>query len=94
MTTNVPFNKMNKNNSRPQIDCPHCKTTKLKIRSSEQTHPLLKSIWLTCPNLFCGFTCGGHIEITHTCSPSSTPDPNIKLPTLLEIKAANDDTRE
>lgn len=85
------YNKINKNNSRPQITCPHCKSTNLKIRSSEQRHPLLKDVWLTCPNLFCGFTCGGHIEITHTISPSAAPDPKIHIPTLLELKSANDE---
>lgn len=88
------YNTINKNNSRPQIICPHCKSNNLKIRSSEQRHPLLKDVWLTCPNLFCGFTCGGHIEITHTISPSASPDAKIHIPTLLEIKAANDEKRE
>jgi len=75
------YNKINKNNSRPQLVCPHCKVTNLKIRSSEQRHPLLKDVWLTCPNLFCGFTCGGHIEKIH-------------IPTLLELKSANDENWE
>ena len=92
--TALSYNKINKNNSRPQIKCPHCKSTNLKIRTSEQRHPLLKEIWLTCPNLFCGFTCRGHIEITHTISPSASPDPEIYIPTLLQLQAANDDMRE
>lgn len=81
-----------KNNSRPQILCPHCQLVNLKIRSSEQKHSLLKVINLQCPNLFCGFSCGGNIEITHTISPSASPNPNIALLTLkeiMELKASN-----
>ncbi|MEB3754705.1 ogr/Delta-like zinc finger family protein [Acinetobacter sp. MD2(2019)] len=91
-TTN--YNKVNKNNSRPQILCPHCKKNLLKIRSSQQVHPLLKDIWLSCPNIFCAFTAKGHIEITHTCSASATPDPKIYLPTFLEMRASNDENPE
>ena len=32
-----------------------------------------------------------HIEITHTISPSAAPDPKIHIPTLLELKATNDE---
>lgn len=81
------YNTLNKNNARPQIMCPHCKKTNLKIRSSEQRHPLLKDIWLACPNFLCGFTCRGHIEITHSISPSATPDPSIFIPTFQQILA-------
>ena len=79
--------------ARPQLLCPHCKATNLRIRSSEQKHSLLKSIFLQCPNIFCSFTCGGNIEITHEISPSAIPNPEIKLITLKELalrKAAND----
>ncbi|WP_228146954.1 ogr/Delta-like zinc finger family protein [Acinetobacter sp. ANC 4204] len=92
--TAVCFNKINKNNSRPKLVCPHCKTTVLKIRTSEQKHPLLKEIRLQCPNLSCSFSCVGHIELIYTLSPSATPDPSVQLPTiqeLKELKAANDE---
>ena len=94
MQQNLEYNKINKNNGRPQILCPHCQVSKLRIRSSEQNHPLLKVLWLQCPNLLCGFTCGGHIELTHTISPSATPNSSIYLPTLKQLqqlKAANDE---
>ena len=97
MSQNLQYNKINKNNGRPQMPCPHCQATTLRIRSSQQNHPLLKKIWLQCPNLMCGFTCGGHIEITHTISPSAMPNPSIHLPTLKELmehKAANDEENE
>ena len=74
--------------ARPQILCPHCRLANLRIRSSEQVHPLLKKIWLQCDNLHCGFTCGGNIEITYQISPSVIPNCNIRLQTLDEIKAA------
>ena len=72
--------------SRPQMLCPHCQAANLKIRSSEPKHPFLKVIWLQCPNHFCGFTCGGNIEITHTVSPSAMPNPDVQLPTLKQIQ--------
>ena len=86
-----------KETSRPQLLCPHCQLTNVKIRSSEQDHLLLKKIWFQCKNILCGFTCGGNIEITHTISPSATPDRSIYLPTLKELsklKAANDGFEE
>ena len=86
-----------KNNARPQLLCPHCTATNLRIRSSNQKHPLLKTIFLQCPNIYCGFTCSGNIEITHEISPSALPNPEVKLMTLKEItgrKAANDENME
>lgn len=80
--------------ARPQLLCPHCAANNLRIRSSNQKHPLLKTIFLQCPNIYCGFTCSGNIEITHEISPSAMPNPEIKLMTLKEItgrKAANDE---
>ena len=84
-------------NSRPQLKCPHCEKVNLKIRHSEQRHPLLKAIWFQCPNLFCGFTGGGNLEITHQISPSAIPNAEVSLMTfkaLTERKAANDDNLE
>lgn len=95
--TAVSFNKTNADSSRPRMICPHCKVTNLKIRSSEQKHPLLKEIRLQCPNILCSFSCVGNIELTYVISPSATPDPSIQLPTiqeLKELKAANDDCIE
>jgi hypothetical protein len=43
------------------------------------------------------FSCVGNIELTYVISPSATPDPSIRLPTiqeLKELKAANDDCIE
>ncbi|WP_336032979.1 ogr/Delta-like zinc finger family protein [Acinetobacter bereziniae] len=84
--------KINKSSSRPQLLYPHCQSTNLRIRSSEQNHPLLKNIWLRCPNLFCGSTCGGNIEITHQISPSATPNPSFNEVILLKV--ANDENME
>lgn len=79
--------------SKRQFKCPHC-VSALAIRSSREEHAILKTLWFQCSNVHCGFTCGGHIEITHTISPSAIPNPSIQLPTLkelLELKAANDE---
>ena len=86
-----------KGNSRPQIPCPHCKDSNLKIRSSLQKHPLLKEIRMQCPNIACSFSCVGNIELSYTISPSAIPDPQIRLPTIQELqerKAANNDCME
>ena len=86
-----------KTTARPQLLCPHCTATNLRIRSSEQRHSLLKTIFLQCPNIYCGFTCGGNIEITHEISPSARPNLDIKLQTLKELagrKVANDENIE
>lgn len=86
-----------KNNARPQLLCPHCTANNLRIRSSNQKHPLLKTIFLQCPNIYCGFTCSGNIEITHEISPSAAPNPEVNLMTLKEItgrKAVNDENME
>ncbi len=64
-----------------QLYCPHC-SAKLTIRSSKQQHVLLRSIWLQCSNVMCGFTGAGIIEITHQISPSSQKNPDINLKKL------------
>ncbi|ELO6156185.1 ogr/Delta-like zinc finger family protein [Escherichia coli] len=92
--TAISYNTINKNNSRPKMVCPHCKTSVLKIRTSEQKHALLKEIRLQCPNLTCSFSCVGNIELIYTLSPSAMPDPSIQLPTIQQLKerkAANDE---
>lgn len=84
-----------KTTARPQLLCPHCRATNLQIRSSTYEHPLLKTIFLQCRNVLCGFTCRGNIEITHEISPSAMPNPDVKIMTLKEMaerKAANDET--
>jgi len=86
-----------KTTARPQLLCPHCKATNLQIRSSTYEHPLLKTIFLQCRNVLCGFTCSGKIEITHEISPSAQPNLDIKLKTFKELterKAANDESHE
>lgn len=86
-----------KTTARPQLLCPHCKAANLQIRSSIQEHILLKTLFLQCRNVHCGFTGRGNIEITHEISPSAIPDCNVKLRTFKELtsrQAANDDAVE
>ena len=88
---------MNDLAARPQILCPHCKTANLRIRSSQQHHLLLKRLWLQCPNLECGFTCGGNLEITHQLSPSAVPNLNVQQQldqNEAARKAANEDYKD
>lgn len=86
-----------KTTARPQLLCPHCKAANLQIRSSIQEHILLKTLFLQCRNVLCGFTGRGNIEITHEISPSAVPDCNVNLRTFKELtsrQAANDDLVE
>jgi hypothetical protein len=83
-----------KTTARPQLLCPHCKAANLQIRSSIQEHILLKTLFLQCRNVHCGFTGRGNIEITHEISPSAIPDANVNLRTFKELtsrQAANDE---
>lgn len=83
-----------KTSARPQLLCPHCKESNLQIRSSIYEHPLLKTIFLQCKNVLCGFTCSGKIEITHEISPSALHNASIQLKTFKELSqrnAANDE---
>ena len=83
-----------KTTARPQLLCPHCKAANLQIRSSIQEHILLKTLFLQCRNIHCGFTGRGNIEITHEISPSAIPDANVNLRTFKELttrQAANDE---
>ena len=86
-----------KTTARPQLLCPHCKAANLQIRSSIQEHILLKTLFLQCRIVLCGFTGRGNIEITHEISPSAVPDCNVNLRTFKELtsrQAANDDLVE
>lgn len=86
-----------KTTARPQLLCPHCKAANLQIRSSIQEHILLKTLFLQCRNVLCGFTGRGNIEITHEISPSAVPDCNVNIRTFKELtsrQAANDDLVE
>ena len=61
------------------MPCPHCHGP-ARVRTSELPHPLMKKLTYQCQNVACGHTFVGHLEITHTLSPSATPNPAIDLP--------------
>lgn len=70
----------------PRNRCPHC-DSKLKIRSSNREHPLIKSIYGQCQNLECGATYKGIQEWTVQLSPSALPHSNIaKQLTQIDIQ--------
>lgn len=59
--------------------CPHCLQKSLIVRSSSQECPTLRSLWVQCKNVDCGFTGRGYTEITHEISPSAIPNHSIQL---------------
>lgn len=61
------------------LTCPHCLQKSLIVRSSAQECPTLRSLWVQCKNVNCGFTGRGYTEITHEISPSATPNHQIQL---------------
>lgn len=63
----------------PGMSCPHCKSP-ARARTSTQLSPLFREVTYTCLNTDCGhvFVCG--LEAIRTLSPSSIPDPEIRLP--------------
>ncbi len=65
--------------SRYKLICPHCKHS-MRVRNSVYMHDLMRNVYFECQNITCGATFKGHMEITHTLSPATEPNPNIDLP--------------
>ncbi|MCV6588301.1 MAG: ogr/Delta-like zinc finger family protein [Marinobacterium sp.] len=63
----------------PRNKCPHCGHA-MQIRNSNSEHPLMRAMYLQCTNIICGATFRGNLELTHTLSPSASPNPDINLP--------------
>lgn len=61
------------------LNCPHCRQSTLRIRSSQQEHPTLRRIWVQCTNVHCGFTGSGYTEITHEISAPAYVNREVKL---------------
>ncbi len=64
---------------KPQNLCPHCNHPSW-LKSSRQVTPTYRTIYFQCRNVECGHTYAAELVITHTLSPSATPNPQIKLP--------------
>ena len=62
-----------------KMACPHCQA-RIRIRSSEGLHELMRTAYIQCQNEACGFTATAIFEITAELSPSAMPNASIKLP--------------
>lgn len=67
--------------------CPDCGGPLLR-RTSTQKHALLRVVTLRCDNDECGASFTAHEEIVYRLSPSSSPNPDIHLPSRAERMAA------
>jgi len=59
--------------------CPHC-SSDCVIRDSEQLSDLVRRIKFACTDPDCGHTFKATLEVTHSLSASSKPNPTIRLP--------------
>ena len=62
-----------------KLVCSHCYAA-VRVRTSEGSHLLLRTLYLECTNLASGATYRGQVEVTHQLSPSGTPNPAVQLP--------------
>lgn len=61
-----------------KLACPHC-AARIRIRSSEGLHPLIRTLYIQCTSEACGWTGVASLEITHELSASSQENPQIQL---------------
>lgn len=66
------------NKESTRLPCPHCKWPSV-IRTSEQMSVLTRRAVYCCVNAECGHTFVANTEVSHTLSPSATPDPSVNL---------------
>lgn len=79
------------------IACPHCQSS-CGISSSRGQTPLIRDIYYACKNVECGHTFLAQLVIVKTISPSSNPDPRLRIPIApppifknRPLRPANDD---
>lgn len=65
--------------------CPHC-DGKLKIRNSDQQHPLMRKVYVRCMNEACSFAAIGRFELDYELCPSQMPRADITLPSAPSIE--------
>lgn len=83
-----------------KLACPHC-VQRIRIRSSEGLHQLMRTLYIQCTNEACGWTGVASLEITHELSASGQENPQIQLeqaPMAVRRKAltsaSNDDQND
>lgn len=58
--------------------CPHCETL-AAVRTSRSITRISTEFRFQCPNVECGHTFVGLLEVTHTISPPASPHPEVNL---------------
>lgn len=82
----VPIKKWKGTNKEAmRLPCPHCQCPSV-IRTSDQMSRLTRQYMFCCVNAECGHTFVGMLEISHTLSPSATPDPSVNLPLSSHVR--------
>lgn len=62
-----------------RLVCPHC-ASRMRIRTSEGIHPLMRVAYLQCTQEPCGWTARAEFTITHEMSASGVPNPAVNIP--------------
>ncbi|AKX51735.1 transcriptional regulator [Thiopseudomonas alkaliphila] len=62
-----------------RLVCPHCHS-RMRIRTSEGMHILLRVAYMQCTNEACSWSARGEFLITHEMGPSGMPNPDVDLP--------------
>lgn len=68
-----------------RMRCPHCKSI-ATIRSSYEVSDLTRESFMACRNTACGHTFAAITEIHRTLSPSSIPNPKVRLPLSVHVR--------
>lgn len=68
-----------------KVRCPHC-SSDANVRNSKQVTDQYKELTFACSNVECGFVWVATISPVRTLSPSSIPNPEIRIPLSPHIK--------
>ncbi|WP_417442100.1 ogr/Delta-like zinc finger family protein [Idiomarina sp.] len=66
--------------------CPHCGGI-ATVRTSKSISPLVTQRYYVCKNHLCGHTYSAIEEITHSTSPSATPNTQVRLEVRPVVRA-------
>lgn len=66
--------------------CPHCGGS-AQVRTSKRLSPLVTQRYYQCQDLECGHTYSAIEEVTHSISPSASPNQQVRLEVRPVIRA-------
>lgn len=73
------------NSSINKVNCPHCDSV-ARFANSHLLNKCYREITFQCQNTLCGFVFVAGLEPLRTLSPSSIPNPEIRIPLSTHIK--------